>query len=66
MKIAFLGDSITLGYALEHREDRYSTRVCEMLGAEEENFGIAGTLMAGTIARAVVKKLQSLSFFEYC
>ena len=46
MKIAFLGDSITLGYGLEHREDRYSTRVCEMLGVEEENFGITGTLMA--------------------
>ena len=46
MKIAFLGDSITLGYGLANREERYTTKVSKLLGAEEENFGIAGTLMA--------------------
>lgn len=46
MKIAFLGDSITFGYALDDTNDKYSTRVCENLGAEEINFGITGTLMA--------------------
>lgn len=46
MKIAFLGDSITLGYALEDKKYRYSTLVCEALGAEESNFGITGTLVA--------------------
>ncbi len=46
MKIAFLGDSITYGYALEDRSKKYSTLVCEKLGCEEENYGIAGTLMA--------------------
>ena len=66
MKIAFLGDSFTLGYGLANREECYTTKVCKLLGAEEENFGIAGTLMADTIARAVVKKLQTLSLFEYC
>ena len=46
MGIAFLGDSITLGYALEDRAKRYSTLVCEELGAEEINHGITGTLVA--------------------
>lgn len=46
MKIAFLGDSITYGYALDNREDRYTTVLCKEMGAEEENFGITGTLMA--------------------
>ena len=46
MKIAFLGDSITLGYALEDRSKRYSTLVCADLGAEEINHGITGTLVA--------------------
>lgn len=46
MKIAFLGDSITMGYALQNPEDRYTTRICHSLGAEEINFGITGTLMA--------------------
>ena len=46
MKIAFLGDSITFGYALADKAKRYSTLVCEELGAEEENHGITGTLVA--------------------
>ena len=46
MKIAFLGDSITFGYALDNRRERYSTVLCSTLGAEEMNFGITGTLMA--------------------
>lgn len=46
MKIAFLGDSITFGYGLDNKENKYSTLVCKMLGVEELNFGITGTLMA--------------------
>lgn len=46
MKITFLGDSITLGYALDDKSKKYTTLVCKELGAEEENFGITGTLMA--------------------
>ena len=46
MTIAFLGDSITLGYGLDNREDRYSTLLCKALGMMELNFGITGTLVA--------------------
>ena len=46
MNIAFLGDSITYGYDLKDKSRKYSTLVCEMLGAVEENYGITGTLMA--------------------
>ena len=46
MKIAFLGDSITFGYALKDTTKRYSTIVANALGMEEENYGITGTLMA--------------------
>ena len=46
MKIAFLGDSITLGYGLEDQNERFTGKVCSMLGAEEENYGITGTLMS--------------------
>ena len=46
MRIAFLGDSITLGYALEDKSKRYATLVAQMLDAEEENYGITGTLVA--------------------
>ena len=46
MKIAFLGDSITLGYGLADKEHRYSTLVSRALGLEEMNFGITGTLVA--------------------
>ena len=46
MDIAFLGDSITLGYALDNKNDRFSTLVCNRLGCNEINHGITGTLMA--------------------
>lgn len=47
MKIAFLGDSITLGYALDDREqDRFPAVLCRMTGHEEINLGITGTLVA--------------------
>ena len=46
MKIAFLGDSITLGYGLEDFSARFSTLICRKLGCDELNFGITGTLMA--------------------
>lgn len=46
MKIAFLGDSITCGYALPDATKRYTTVLCEQLGSQEENYGITGTLIA--------------------
>lgn len=44
--IAFLGDSITLGYALADRTKRFPTILSERLGSIEENYGITGTLVA--------------------
>jgi lysophospholipase L1-like esterase len=46
MTIAFLGDSITFGYGLEHKENRYSTLVSQALKMDELNYGITGTLVA--------------------
>lgn len=46
MTIAFLGDSITCGYALEDGSKKYSTLVCAELSMEELNYGITGTLVA--------------------
>ena len=46
MTIAFLGDSITCGYALENTDKKYSTLVSCELGLEELNYGITGTLVA--------------------
>lgn len=46
MKIAFLGDSITVGYGLANKENRYSTIVSQALKSEELNFGTTGTLVA--------------------
>ena len=46
MKIKFLGDSITYGYALDDQSKKYTTLVCKELSAVEENYGITGTLMA--------------------
>ena len=60
MKIAFLGDSITLGYGLDCREDRYATLICKQLDAEEANFGITGTLMA----RAGMNREDGKSFLD--
>ena len=44
--VAFLGDSITFGYALDNKENKYSTVVCSELNVTEQNYGITGTLMA--------------------
>lgn len=60
MKIAFLGDSITLGYALEDKANRYSTLVCNTLGAEEINHGITGTL----VAKAGLSRDDGTSYFD--
>lgn len=46
MKIAFLGDSITCGYALEDKSKKYSTLVSDALDMTEKNYGITGTLIA--------------------
>lgn len=48
MTIAFLGDSITFGYGLCNKENRYSTLVSQELKMEELNYGITGTLVAKT------------------
>lgn len=45
-RAVFLGDSITMGYGLENRNNRYPSLFCRMIGAEEINYGITGTLMA--------------------
>ena len=58
MTIAFLGDSITLGYALEDRSARYSTLVAAELGMDEENYGITGTL----VAKAGLNESDGLDF----
>ena len=60
MKISFLGDSITFGYDLENKEDRYATVLCKRLGVEEANFGITGTLMA----RAGMNRNDGKSFLD--
>lgn len=44
--IAFLGDSITFGYALSDKGKKYSTLLSERMGLTEENYGITGTLVA--------------------
>ena len=44
--IAFLGDSITMGYGLSDPSCRYATLVASALGMIEQNYGIAGTLVA--------------------
>ena len=46
MKINFLGDSITEGAWAIPKGKRYSTLVCQMLGATENNYGIGGTRIA--------------------
>jgi lysophospholipase L1-like esterase len=43
--VAFLGDSITLGYALEHQSDRFTDIIAGEYGIINENCGICGTLM---------------------
>ena len=46
MKINFLGDSITEGACATAEEKRYTTLVCKILGASENNYGIGGTRIA--------------------
>lgn len=60
MTIGFLGDSITLGYALEDKSERYATKVCRILGATEENYGITGTL----VARAGLNRNDDKAFLD--
>ena len=60
MKIAFLGDSITYGYGLCDKKDRYTTLVANALGAEEINLGITGTL----VARAGMNREDAKSFLD--
>ncbi len=60
MTIAFLGDSITLGFALEDKKERYATKVCAALGAQEENYGITGTL----VARAGLNRNDDKAFLD--
>lgn len=60
MKIAFLGDSITLGYGLAAPAERYATLVSRALGAEEKNLGITGTL----VARAGLNRSDERSFLD--
>lgn len=61
MKIGFLGDSITLGYGLTHREEeRYATLVCQALACEQVNLGITGTL----VTRAGLSRENGVSFLD--
>ena len=60
MKISFLGDSITYGYDLENKDERFATLICKKMGAEEANFGITGTLMA----RAGMNRNDGKSFLD--
>ena len=61
MKITFLGDSITMGYGLtDPLNDRFSRLVCDRLGAEEDNQGITGTL----IARAGLNRTDGKSYVD--
>lgn len=46
MKINFLGDSITEGVWTEKPGQRYASKVCEILGATENNYGVSGTRIA--------------------
>lgn len=60
MKIAFLGDSITMGYGLENPGDRFAAVLCGRLGAEENNYGICGTL----VARAGLSRTNVTSYID--
>ena len=60
MKLAFLGDSITLGYGLSDRSARFSTLVSRALNAEEVNLGITGTL----VARAGLSAMDGTAFVD--
>ena len=60
MTIAFLGDSITMGYALKNPADRFSAVLCGKLGASEVNHGITGTL----VARAGLSRSNGTSYID--
>lgn len=61
MKIAFLGDSITLGYALDNRKrDRFPAVFCRMTGHVEFNLGITGTL----VARAGLSRFDGTAYVD--
>lgn len=60
MKIAFLGDSITVGYALPDRTKRFSTLLSERRGVEEYNLGITGTL----VAKAGLNRADTRSYVD--
>ena len=60
MNIAFLGDSITLGYGLENPADRFSAVLCRQLETEEINHGICGTL----VARAGLSRDNGTSYID--
>lgn len=52
MQINFLGDSITEGAGASSCEKRYTTIVCDRVGARENNFGRGGTRIAPQIQKA--------------
>ena len=58
--ITFLGDSITLGYALPARYDRFPTVLSSRFGFTEDNQGITGTL----VARAGLNNCNPLSYID--
>lgn len=60
MKIAFLGDSITLGYGLSDRSVRFASRISRQLDTDEINLGITGTL----IARAGLSASDGTAFVD--
>ncbi len=61
MTIGFLGDSITLGYALQSPEqDRFSHLIAEKFHYTEMNFGITGTL----VARAGLSRYDGTAYVD--
>ena len=60
MKIAFLGDSITFGYGLADRADRFAAVYCKRTGDDEQNLGITGTL----VARAGLSRGDGTAFID--
>ena len=62
MKINFLGDSITEGACATASGMRYSSLACQMLGAEENNYGIGGTRIAKQ-KNPTGKKINGKSIF---
>lgn len=63
MKINFLGDSITEGAWATSKDKRYSSLVCRMLGATENNYGIGGTRIAKQTSPETDRKEDGNDFF---